>query len=129
MRFAKIGPFLLLVVAAIPIAFRELTQVQYRLARVSAFFAAGPDVTQTNWQIQQSLIGIGAVVLSGAVIGKGSLVAAGSVVGEGKVIPPGMLVMGVPARVLRALSAEQRERVAQGYRTYVALKERYRSSG
>ena len=74
-----------------------------------------------------ALIGIGAVVLNGAVIGKGSLVAAGSVVGEGKVIPPGMLVMGVPARVLRALSADQRERIAKGYRTYMALKERYRS--
>jgi len=64
---AKIGHFLVLIVAAIPIAFRELTQVQYRLARVSAFFSAGPDVAQTRWQIEQSLIGIGA----GGVIGVG----------------------------------------------------------
>ena len=64
---AKIGHFLLLLLAAIPIAFRELTQVQYRLARVSAFFSAGPDATQTRWQIEQSLIGMGA----GGVIGVG----------------------------------------------------------
>ena len=73
-----------------------------------------------------ALIGIGAVVLSGAVIGAGALIAAGAVVGEGKKIPPHSLVMGVPARVLRPLSDEQRERVARGYKTYVALKERHR---
>jgi cell division protein FtsW len=64
---AKIGHFLVLLVAAIPIAFRELTQVQYRLARVSAFLSSGPDTAQTSWQIQQSLIGMGA----GGVIGVG----------------------------------------------------------
>lgn len=73
-----------------------------------------------------ALIGIGAVVLNGAVIGEGALVAAGAVVGEGKVIPPHSLVVGVPAKVLRPLNEEQRERVARGYKTYVELKERYR---
>lgn len=73
-----------------------------------------------------ALIGIGAVVLNGAVVGAGSLVAAGAVVSEGMVIPPESLVVGVPARVLRALDAEQRERVARGSATYVALKELYR---
>lgn len=73
-----------------------------------------------------ALIGIGAVVLNHAVIGAGSLVAAGAVVGEGKVIPPGSLVVGVPARVLGPLREEQADRVARGYRTYVALKESYR---
>ncbi len=73
-----------------------------------------------------ALIGIGAIVLNGAVVGEGALIAAGSVVAEGKVIPPHSLVMGVPARVLRPLSAEQRERVARGYKRYVAMKERHR---
>ncbi|HEX9632685.1 MAG TPA: putative peptidoglycan glycosyltransferase FtsW [Gemmatimonadales bacterium] len=68
---AKIGHFLLLLVAAIPIGFRELTQVQYRLARVSAFFSAGPDTAQTGWQIQQSLIGMGAGGLIGVGFGEG----------------------------------------------------------
>lgn len=74
-----------------------------------------------------ALIGIGAVVLNGAVVGRGSLVAAGAVVPEGMVIPAESLVVGIPAKVLRALNAEQRARVAKGYATYVELKERYRN--
>ena len=68
---AKIGHFLVLLVAAIPIGFRELTQVQYRLARVSAFFSSGPDAAQTGWQIQQSLIGMGAGGALGVGFGEG----------------------------------------------------------
>jgi carbonic anhydrase/acetyltransferase-like protein (isoleucine patch superfamily) len=75
-----------------------------------------------------ALIGIGAVVLNGAVVGAGTLVAAGAVVGEGKVLPSEALVVGVPAKVLRALTPEQRERVAANWQTYVGLKERYRSA-
>lgn len=74
-----------------------------------------------------ALIGIGAVVLNGAVIGSGTLVAAGAVVGEGRVLPTDVLVAGVPAKVVRALSPEQRQRVATNSRTYVELKERYRT--
>lgn len=73
-----------------------------------------------------ALIGIGAVVLNDAVVGAGALVAAGAVVGEGKVMRGGWLIAGVPARELKELSAEQRARVAGGFRTYVALKERHR---
>ncbi len=74
-----------------------------------------------------ALIGIGAVVLNGAVVGRGALVAAGAVVAEGMVIPPDSLVVGIPAKVLRPLSEEQRARVARGYETYVELKELYRN--
>lgn len=75
-----------------------------------------------------ALIGIGAIVLNGAVVGAGSLVAAGAVVGEGQIIPPHSLVVGVPAKVLRPLSDEQRARVERGYATYVGLKELYRAA-
>lgn len=75
-----------------------------------------------------ALIGIGAIVLNGAVVGAGALVAAGAVVPEGMVIPPGVLVRGVPAKVVGPLSVEQATRVARGWATYVALKERYRSA-
>ena len=76
-----------------------------------------------------ALIGIGAIVLNGAVVGAGALVAAGAVVPEGMVVPPGMLVRGVPAKVVGPLSAEQAERVARGWETYVGLKDRYKGSG
>ncbi|CAD5139094.1 MULTISPECIES: gamma carbonic anhydrase family protein [Microbacterium] len=55
-----------------------------------------------------SLIGMGAVVLSGAVIGEGCLIAGGAVVLGGTEVPPGSLVAGVPAKVRRALSDDER---------------------
>ncbi|WP_341974900.1 gamma carbonic anhydrase family protein [Microbacterium sp. LWO13-1.2] len=55
-----------------------------------------------------SLIGMGAVVLSGAVIGAGCLIAGGAVVLGGTEIPDGSLVAGVPAKVRRVLSDEER---------------------
>lgn len=56
---------------------------------------------------ENSLIGIGAIILNRAVIGKNCLVGAGTLVPEGKVIPDGSLVLGVPARVMRALTPEE----------------------
>jgi len=53
------------------------------------------------------LIGMGAVLLNGCHIGTGSIVAAGAVVPEGMVIPPGSMVMGVPAKVRRALTSDE----------------------
>jgi carbonic anhydrase/acetyltransferase-like protein (isoleucine patch superfamily) len=61
-----------------------------------------------------SLIGIGAIVLNGAKIGRGCLVGAGSLVTEGKEFPDHSLIMGSPAKVVRALSSEQAERLAHG---------------
>ena len=50
-----------------------------------------------------SLVGMGATVLNGAVIGRDCLIGAGALVTEGKEIPDGSLVMGAPAKVVRAL--------------------------
>ena len=49
------------------------------------------------------LIGMGAIMLNGANIGENSLVGAGALVTEGKSFPPGSLIVGVPARLVRAL--------------------------
>lgn len=68
-----------------------------------------------------SLIGMGSVVLSGARIGAGCLVAGGAVVLEGTVVPDGSLVAGVPAKVRRELTDEERAgilRNADVYRTH-----------
>jgi carbonic anhydrase/acetyltransferase-like protein (isoleucine patch superfamily) len=67
-----------------------------------------------------SLIGMGSVVLSGAVIGDGSLVAAGAVVLEGTVVPPGSLVAGVPAKVRRELTEDERAGILRNAQTYRA---------
>ena len=66
-----------------------------------------------------ALIGIGAIVLSRCVIGAGALVAAGALVLEGTTVPPHTLWAGFPARQLKELNAEQRERLAETYRHYV----------
>ena len=50
-----------------------------------------------------SLIGMGAIVLNGARIGKNSLVGAGALVTEGKTFPDNSLIVGSPARVVRSL--------------------------
>src|SRR5207237_10111170 len=55
---------------------------------------------------ENSLIGIGAIILNKAVIGKNCLVGAGAMVTEGKVIPDGSLVLGVN-KVVRALTPEE----------------------
>ncbi len=65
-----------------------------------------------------SLIGIQAVVLNGAVIGRNCLVGAGALITEGKQIPDGSLVIGSPAKVVRALAPadiEQMHLNTQGY--------------
>ena len=65
------------------------------------------------------LIGIGAVVLNGAKIGRGSVIAAGAVVPEGAEVPPESMVMGVPAKVKRQLTPEERERFRLNAMHYV----------
>jgi carbonic anhydrase/acetyltransferase-like protein (isoleucine patch superfamily) len=74
------------------------------------------------------LIGMGATILNHAVIGAGSLVAAGAVVLEGTVIPPGSLVAGVPAKVRRELSDEEREGVKLNATHYVGLAAAHRTA-
>ena len=66
-----------------------------------------------------SLIGMGATVLDGTVIGAGSIVGAGALVPSGKVIPPGSLAMGVPARVVRSLTAEEQADTLKNAAHYV----------
>jgi carbonic anhydrase/acetyltransferase-like protein (isoleucine patch superfamily) len=53
------------------------------------------------------LIGMGAILLNGAVIGEESIVAAGTLVPEDMAIPARSLVMGSPGRVRRTLSADE----------------------
>ncbi|HXP19161.1 MAG TPA: gamma carbonic anhydrase family protein [Streptosporangiaceae bacterium] len=74
-----------------------------------------------------SLVGIGAVVLGGARIGTGSLVAAGTVVLPGREVPAGVLYAGVPGRVVRDLTDEDRERFRHSPDRYVARAARHRA--
>ncbi len=74
-----------------------------------------------------SLIGIGAIVLNGARIGKACLVGAGSLVTEGKEFPDGSLIMGTPAKVVRALTPEQRQGLLDSARHYIENAQRFKA--
>ena len=74
-----------------------------------------------------TLIGIQSVVLNHARIGRNCLVGAGSLVTEGKEFPDGSLIVGRPAKVVRALTAEQIEGLRSNADHYVENAERYRA--
>jgi gamma-carbonic anhydrase len=64
------------------------------------------------------LVGMGATVLDGAVIGDQCIIGAHALVKVGMQVPAGSLVLGVPARVIRALTAKERRglrRLAEKY--------------
>ena len=65
-----------------------------------------------------ALIGMGARVLNHAVIGAGCLVGAGALVTEGKSFAAGMLIVGVPARAVRPLSDEEKQRLLDSAALY-----------
>jgi carbonic anhydrase/acetyltransferase-like protein (isoleucine patch superfamily) len=75
---------------------------------------------------ENSLIGIGAVILNGAKIGRNCLIGAMAFVGEGKVIPDNSLVKGIPGKVVGAVTEEQAERMKAGTAAYVRNWQRYR---
>ncbi|MEU1285152.1 gamma carbonic anhydrase family protein [Kitasatospora sp. NPDC005856] len=72
------------------------------------------------------LVGMNATVLNGARIGTGSLVAAGAVVPQGMVVPPGSLVAGVPAKVRRELTEEERAGITSNGAGYQLLADAHR---
>ncbi len=70
------------------------------------------------------LIGIGSIVLDGAIVESNSMVAAGSVVKPNFVVLSGKLVAGVPARIVRDLKAEEIndfEKSALRYKKYTEI--------
>jgi carbonic anhydrase/acetyltransferase-like protein (isoleucine patch superfamily) len=73
------------------------------------------------------LIGMGAILLNRVVVGSGSIIGAGAVVREGMVIPPNSLVLGVPGRIVRETTAEERERIARTVGSYLALQVAHRN--
>jgi len=75
---------------------------------------------------ENSLIGIGAVILNGAKIGRNCLIGAMAFVGEGKVIPDNSLVKGIPGKVVGEVTEEQAARMRAGTEAYIRNWKRYR---
>ncbi|WP_405809697.1 gamma carbonic anhydrase family protein [Streptomyces sp. NBC_00210] len=74
------------------------------------------------------LVGMGATVLNGAHIGAGSLIAAQALVPQGMRVPPGSLVAGVPAKVKRELTEEEREGIKLNAAMYLQLAKGHREA-
>ena len=73
-----------------------------------------------------SLIGIGARVLTGARIGRGAVVAAGALVPEGMEVAPDTLVMGTPAKPRRSVTAEEKVRFEKGVAGYAERAQQFK---
>ena len=74
-----------------------------------------------------SLIGMGAILLNGVKIGRNSLVGAGALVPEGKVFADNSLIVGAPARVIRTLDQAAIDLIVEGADIYVRRGQRYRT--
>lgn len=75
------------------------------------------------------LIGMGAIVLDGAVIGERSIVGAGALVTGGTEVPPGSLVLGSPAKVVKTLDPEEQAKVKGWAEKYVVQSRKFLARG
>ena len=74
-----------------------------------------------------TLIGMGAVVLNGAKIGKNCLIGANALITENKEIPDGSLVMGAPGKVVRTLDEAAIEGLRQSALSYQKNMRRFKA--
>lgn len=101
------------------------------IVHVTGGFAAttvGDDVTVGHLALlhgctvgNRVLVGMGSTILDNAVIEDDCMIAAGALVTPGTRIPSGSVVMGRPGKVVRALSDEDRARIAFSSAHYVEL--------
>jgi carbonic anhydrase/acetyltransferase-like protein (isoleucine patch superfamily) len=74
---------------------------------------------------RDTLVGIGAKLLSGCDIGEECLIAAGALVTEGRRIPARSVVMGVPGKVVREITPEELQRTRSICAHYLEMAQRY----
>ncbi|MDQ3653425.1 MAG: gamma carbonic anhydrase family protein, partial [Acidobacteriota bacterium] len=87
----------------------------------------GHNVTLHGCYIERGcLIGMGSIVMDDARIGARSIVAAGALVAPGTIVPPRSLVIGVPAKVKRALTDEEATGLEVYWRNYIEYTRAYK---
>jgi carbonic anhydrase/acetyltransferase-like protein (isoleucine patch superfamily) len=74
-----------------------------------------------------SLIGMGSIILNDAEIGEDVIVGAGSLITSGKKIPSGVLCIGSPAKVIRELTEKEREYVRASALSYIEESKNYKN--
>ncbi|HNC69427.1 MAG TPA: phenylacetic acid degradation protein PaaY [Pseudomonadales bacterium] len=96
-----------------------------RIARVAENGHVGHAAVLHGCEVGRgALIGIGAVIMDNVSIGEEALVAAMSFVKEGMQVPPRVLIAGIPARVMRELTAVELQWKARGALQYQELARR-----
>lgn len=75
----------------------------------------------------ECLVGMGAILLNGVRVGTGSIVGAAALCPEGMQIPVNSLVLGLPARIIRTTTPDERERIRRTVQSYLDLQQEYRS--
>jgi carbonic anhydrase/acetyltransferase-like protein (isoleucine patch superfamily) len=75
-----------------------------------------------------SIVGMGSILLEGVTVEEECLIGAGALVSPGSTIPKGSLAVGVPAKVKRALTAEETEHIRWNAKEYLKLAESHRNS-
>jgi len=95
-------------------------------ANIGSYVTIGHNTTLHGCKICNNvLIGMGSTILNGAEIGEYTIIGAGSLVTQGKKIPSGVLCMGVPAKVIRELTIEEKEDLKKSAEHYVQLSRKY----
>ncbi|MFZ0662055.1 MAG: gamma carbonic anhydrase family protein [Acidobacteriaceae bacterium] len=87
---------------------------------VGEYVTIGHNATVHGCVVEDAcLIGMGATIMNNARIGEGSIIAAGAVVPENAMVPPRSLVTGVPGKVRRQLTSDDREMILKYARNYL----------
>ncbi len=73
-----------------------------------------------------SLIGIGSIILNNAKIGKNCIIGANTLITENKIIPDNSLVVGSPGRVLRKITDEEIKSIIENGQHYVKNSKKYK---
>ena len=71
-------------------------------------------------------IGMGAILLTGSRVGAGAIVAAGALVPEGMEVPAGTVALGIPARIRREVTTEERAELLERAQRYAQRGEEFR---
>ena len=93
---------------------------------IGEYVTVGHNVTLHGCRVEdRCLIGMGSIILNGAVIGAGSIIAAGTLIPEKAVVAPGSLWMGSPGKFRRKLEEEDRAAIMRYANNYLGYKESY----
>jgi carbonic anhydrase/acetyltransferase-like protein (isoleucine patch superfamily) len=87
---------------------------------VGEYVTIGHNATVHGCVVEDAcLIGMGATIMNNAHVGEGSIIAAGALVPENMRVPPRSLAAGVPAKVRRELTSDDREMILKYARNYL----------